>query len=253
MKKASPLTAAVALLWSTAILAETSPPAEHLPRDLEMELALSALPPHLRAEATVYVLGASQRFEVARQGTNGFHTFVSRTDPNAFHGKWPHTEYRDDILLPIAFDDAGSKAHMQVFFDLASLRAAGTSAEDLKALINERYASGYYRAPPRAGVSYMLAPVVRTYVDPEDSDLVTTWNVPHYMFYAPGVSNEEIGGKFMSEYPYILNRSPGPHGYIILFAGRAEKEAINKEYAEMIGRLCEFRELYCLPADGVAG
>jgi hypothetical protein len=53
--------------------------AEPLPRDLEIQLALSALPPHLRDKATVYVLNPAQGFEVARKGTNGFHAFVVRT------------------------------------------------------------------------------------------------------------------------------------------------------------------------------
>lgn len=52
-----------------------------LPKDLEMEFALSALPPHLRAEATVYILNPQKGFEMARKGTNGFHTFVARTSP----------------------------------------------------------------------------------------------------------------------------------------------------------------------------
>lgn len=232
------------LLISAPILADAL--AREVPRDLEMELALSALPPHLRAEATVYVIGSSGRFEVARRGTNGFHAFVSRNDPNAFNGSWPHAEYRDDVLVPIAFDDAGARAHMQVYFDMADLRAAGTTAEELKSIINDRYEAGYYRPADRAGISYMLAPVVRTYVDPDRSNLIATWNVPHYMFYAPGVSNEQIGGKARSEYPYILDRAPGLHGYIIQWVGQAEREAINTEHAEMIERLCELRRVYCL-------
>ena len=112
------------------------------------------------------MIGSSGRFEVARRGTNGFHAFVSRNDPNAFNGSWPHAEYRDDVLVPIAFDDAGARAHMQVYFDMADLRAAGTTAEELKSIINDRYEAGYYRPADRAGISYMLAPVVRTYVDP---------------------------------------------------------------------------------------
>ena len=247
MKKTYPILAAAGLLISVAIFAHAQQPARDLPQDLETELALSALPPHLRAEATVYVLGASQRFEVARKGTNGFHAFVSGNDPYAFSGSLPHTEYRDDILVPIAFDDAGSRAHMQVFFDLAELRAAGTSAEAAMATIKDSYETGHYRAPKRAGISYMLAPVFRTYVNPEETDLIATMNVPHYMFYAPGVSNDQIGGKLMSEHPFILPASRGPHGFIIQAVGQAEKEAINEEYAELIARLCEVREVYCLP------
>src|SRR5690242_21115136 len=87
-----------------------------LPRDLEIQLALSALPPHLRDNATVYVLNPDKGFEVARKGTNGLHAFVARTGDDAFRGSWPLTEYRDDILYPISFDKAGAEAQMRVFF-----------------------------------------------------------------------------------------------------------------------------------------
>ncbi|PKN30463.1 MAG: hypothetical protein CVU64_03300 [Deltaproteobacteria bacterium HGW-Deltaproteobacteria-21] len=73
---------------------------EPLPRDLEIQLAQSALPPHLRDGATVYVLNPDKGFEVARKGTNEFHAFVARTGDDAFRGSWPFTEYRDDISLP---------------------------------------------------------------------------------------------------------------------------------------------------------
>ncbi len=245
--------ALLGILMSLATLAGAWQPAREtsetpaLPRNLETELALSALPPHLRDDATVYIVGTSQTFEMARDGSNGFHTFVSRFDPNAFNGDWPFTEYRDDILLPIAFDDAGSRAHMPVYFDMAEMRASGTFAEELKAIVVERWENGHYKIPERAGISYMLAPMFRTYRNPDiEVNKVTTTNAPHYMFYAPGVSNEDIGGKFLSEHPFVLNRTPGPHGYIIQFVGKAEKEAINEEYADMLARLCELRESYCL-------
>ncbi len=77
---------------------------EPLPRDLEIQLALSALPRHLRDSATVYVLNPDKGFEVARKGTNGFHAFVARTGDDTFRGSWPFTKYRDDILYPISFD-----------------------------------------------------------------------------------------------------------------------------------------------------
>src|ERR1035438_9932178 len=67
-----------------------------LPRDLEIQLALSALPPQLRGDATVYVLNPDTGFEVARKGTNGFHAFVARTGDDAMQGAWPLTKYRDD-------------------------------------------------------------------------------------------------------------------------------------------------------------
>ncbi|MGQ0810378.1 MAG: hypothetical protein ACT4OO_04050 [Nitrospiraceae bacterium] len=220
---------------------------EPLPRDLEIQLALSALPPHLRDNATVYVLNPAQGFEVARKGTNGFHAFVARTGDDTFRGSWPFTEYRDDILYPIAFDQAGSKAHMRVFFDAAEMQAKGTPPGELKKIIQDRYRAGFYKAPERAGVSYMLSPVLRTYDDPEKTnDRVITINYPHVMYYAPDISNEDIGGgKLGGIGPFVI--MPGHHGFMIQPRGQVETAALTKEYAEMLARLCKIKDLWCLP------
>src|SRR2546428_11628633 len=189
----------MALLFSITVVAENKQipgknKIEPLPRDLEIQLALSALPPHLRDNATVYVLNPDKGFEVARQGTNGFHALVARTGDDTFRGNWPLKEYRDDILYPISFDEAGAKAHMRVFFDAAEMQAKGTPPEEPKRIIQDRYRTHYYKAPDRAGVSYMLSPILRTYVNPDESENVATANIPHIMHYVPNVSNKEIGG-----------------------------------------------------------
>lgn len=219
---------------------------EPLPKDLETQLALSALPPHLRDGATVYVLNPAKGFEVARKGTNGFHAFVARTGDDAFRGTWPFTRYRDDILYPIAFDDAGAKANMKVFFDAAEAQANGTPPDELKKSIQKRFKDGTYKPPERAGVSYMLSPILRTYADPELSDAVETINYPHVMYYAPDVSNADIGGGELGGVgPFII--MPGHHGYMIHPRGKEETAAITKEYAGMLARLCEIKDLWCLP------
>ena len=234
-----------------------------LPRDLEIQLALSALPPHLRDKATAYVLNPDKGFEVARQGTNGFHAFVSRIGDDTFRGTWPLTRYRDDILYPISFDDAGAKAQMRVFFDAAEMEAKGTPPEDLKKLIQERYKAHYYKAPERAGVSYMLAPILRTYLNSDQNEDVATATVPHIMHYAPNVSNRDIGGAIPTagqmdsfvqnghypdnSYPYPFILMQGPHGYVLQFLGATERVAIDKEYEEMLARLCKIKQEWCLP------
>ncbi|MGE5799084.1 MAG: hypothetical protein ACM337_02015 [Syntrophaceae bacterium] len=223
---------------------------EPLPRDLEIQLALSALPPHLRDHATVYVLNPDKGFEVARTGTNGFHAFVARTGDDAFRGSWPLTKYRDDILYPISFDKAGARAQMRVFFDAAEMQARGTPPGELKRIIKDRFKTGYYKAPERAGISYMLSPILRTYYNPEasgeESDSVLTMNYPHVMYYAPNVSNEDIGGgKPAGMYPFVI--MPGPHGYFIQPIDLTERSAITKEYEEMLARLCKIKEVWCLP------
>ena len=221
---------------------------EPLPRDLEIQLALSALPPRLRDNATVYVLNPAKGFEVARKGTNGFHAFVARTGDDTFRGSWPLTEYRDDILYPISFDKAGSKAQMRVFFDAAEMQAKGTPPGELKKIIKDRYKAGFYKAPERAGISYMLSPVLRTYVNPDESDRAVTINLPHVMYYAPDVSNEDIGGgKPGGMDPFVILH--GPHGYMIQPLGLTERAAINKEYEEMLARLCNIKDVWCLPKE----
>lgn len=219
---------------------------EPLPKDLEIQLARSALPPHLRDKATVYVLNPAKGFEVASKGTNGFHTFVARTRDDTFRGSWPLTEYRDDILYPISFDKVGAKAQMRVFFDAAELQAKGTPPRELKETIKDRYKKGYYKPPERTGVSYMLSPILRTYFNPEDGEKAVTMNYPHVMYYAPNVSNEDVGGgKLGGTYPFVI--MPGYHGYLIQPIDITEKAAINKGYTEMLTRVCKIKEVWCLP------
>ena len=234
-----------------------------LPHDLEIELALSALPPHLRDKATVYVLNPNKGFEIARQGTNGFHAFVSRIGDDTFRGTWPLTRYRDDILYPISFDPAGAKAQMRVFFDAAEMEAKGTPPKELKNMIQERYKTHYYKPPARAGVSYMLAPILRTYLNSDENEEVATADVPHIMHYAPNVSNGAIGGAIPTpaqmdsfvhhghypdnSYPYPFVLMQGPHGYVLQFLGATERVTIDKEYSEMLTQLCKIKQEWCLP------
>jgi hypothetical protein len=221
-------------------------PLKPLPRDLEMQLALSALPPHLRDGATVYVLNPATGFEVARKGTNEFHAFVARTGDDAFRGTWAFTKYRDDILYPISFDKAGARQNMRVFFYAAEAQAQGMQPAELKKKIQQRFRTGIYNPPERAGVSYMLSPILRTYDDPEKSDKVTTINYPHVMYYAPDITNEDIGGGELGGVgPFVI--MPGHHGYMIQPRGEKETAAITKEYAGMLAKLCKIKTVWCWP------
>ena len=70
------------------------------------------------------------------------------------------------------------------------------------------------------------------------------------MYYAPNVSNEDIGGIEPGPnrmYPFVI--MPGPHGYFIQHVGQTETAAITKEYAEMLARLCKIKEAWCLPKE----
>src|SRR5215831_4293921 len=91
---------------------------DKMPTDLETDFALSALPPHLREHATVYLLDPKKGYYMARQGTNGFSAFLNRTE-------WEHAEFAQDIYEPISYDATGSKVYLTPFFDVAAMRASG--------------------------------------------------------------------------------------------------------------------------------
>lgn len=64
-------------------------------------------------------------------------------------------------------------------------------------------------------------------------------------YYAPDVTNEDIGGSPGSGHPFIIE--PGVHGYLIVPTGAAETESIAAEHAELLRRLCDLQERWCVP------
>ncbi len=236
--------AVVAVSLSSQELAEAGPTSgnalESLPRDLEVKLALSALPPHLRSEATVYILDPAKGYVLERQGTNGFNCFVERTD-------YMRAQFRNDLLYGISFDPEGSRTIMPVSFDVARLRAEGKlSPEELKQEILRRFKEGVYHSPARPGISYMLSPVMRLYQGPGSQE-TKFMNMPHLMFYAPNMAPKDFGaGPVMGPYPYPFQ--PGPHGYMIVNMGAAEKAQINQDEQDLIKEACAYRADFCMTA-----
>jgi hypothetical protein len=213
---------------------------EKMPESLEKRFALSALPPHLRGGATTYALDPQRGYVVDRRGTNGFSCIVMRTE-----WSWPQLAFRDDIFVPICYDEEGSKKMLPVWMDAAELRAQGLGPRQIYEETMKKFDNGTYQKPARAGISYMIAPVMRTYPSP-DATQVVTMNMPHYMFYAPNVKDADIGGKPLSQYPFALPQGPGPHDVIILLVGQAEKTKILTDSADLLSELCSYRKFLCL-------
>jgi hypothetical protein len=232
------LAAAIAICSAASAAAADQAALDSLPRALEVKLALSALPAHLRPEATIFVLDPKSGYIVERQGSNGFTCFVERTD-------YVRAQYRDDLLVPICFDPEGTRTIEPVSFDVARIRAEGKlSAQELKAVIVQRFKDGVYRSPSRPGISYMIAPVMRLYMGPDSKD-IATMNMPHYMFYAPNLTKADFGGgRTFGSHPYLAN--PGPHAYMILHVGAAETAEINRENQDLLHEICAYRAIYCL-------
>ena len=68
-----------------------------MPAKLETQFALSALPPALRGQATVYLLDPEKGYQLSRQGTSGVTCLVERT-------AWELADFRDDIYIPLCYD-----------------------------------------------------------------------------------------------------------------------------------------------------
>src|SRR5438876_7649454 len=86
------------------------------------------------------------------------------------------------------------------------LRARGMDAKEVHLEVTKKVGTKDYPNPARTGVAYMIAPVMRGWTARLEP---VTMNMPHYMFYAPGVTDADIGGKPFSLYPFMLRMSPG--------------------------------------------
>ncbi len=217
---------------------------EQMPAKLETQFALSALPAALRNQAVVYLLDPKKGYQLSRQGTNGVTCLVERT-------VWELADFRNDIYIPLCYDAVGAKAHLKVIMDTAALRAQGMSPVALKAEIENRYKNKIYKIPEKPGLSYMVAPVMRT-VGPPDMK-VHTMAMPHVMFYAPYITNEDIGARPNLSvhssllYPFIDKQGIAEQSYIIQLIGEAEKAKILADEKPLLDELCAYRAVLCLP------
>jgi hypothetical protein len=224
---------------------------EKMPVDLETDYALSALPPHLRNDATVYLLDPQKGYYVARQGSNGYICFISRTD-------WEWGEFRDDVCTPISYDAEGARSIFPVYMVVAAMRASGKyQAAQIKDSMMKRIITGVYKAPS-PGISYMLAPVMRVYPAGPDVKEPITISMPHYMLYAPYLADENTRYKRGTEGltlanpgNSILGDGKSPFGYVIIPASETEKAIIMEEGKELLRRLATYKAYFKTETGGM--
>lgn len=195
----------------TKVAGQTPSPALLSPAQ-EIELALRAAPVHLRSEATVYTFGRNG-YEKARSGPNGFNCMVNRDG----------IQNGDTAVHPTCWDPEGSRTILPVMLRVGELLAQQKSAAEIKRDIDEGFARGRFHSPAKTGIAYMLAGDVK--FDPKTGQLSTTEFPPHFMLYAPGVSNADIGVsgaalKTTPGLPFVYSGYSGGTntGYIIVMA-----------------------------------
>jgi hypothetical protein len=197
--------AGISLAQTDAPVKQQTP--ELLPVEKEIAMALGAGPEHLRADASVYVLG-KDGFVLARQGTNGFVCIVNRDHP--LNQK------------PTCYDPEGAATILPKVLRVGELLMKGVPLEQIKAEIAEGFKTGKFISPRRPGVAYMLSGDIRNY-NPATKRIESF--PPHVMFYAPNLTNEDIGsnGKFEPGLPSIAYQ--GPQGFMIVVLGDSRHSA----------------------------
>jgi hypothetical protein len=218
---------------------------EQMPVKLETQFALSALPRAMRDKAAVYLLDPAQGYQLSQQGTSGVTCLVQRT-------VWEMADFRNDIFIPLCYDAVGTKTYLKVIMDAATLRIQGMSAVALKAEIESRWRNKTYKLPEKAGVSYMVAPVFRTAGPPDMK--IHTMPMPHVMFYAPNITNQDLGAlpnlsvPSSLFYPFIDRQGIAEQSYIIQLFGETETARILADEKDLLAALCAYRASLCLPA-----
>jgi hypothetical protein len=240
------------LTCSLSVLCQAQGPSalqlDKMPVDLETAFALSALPPDLRAGATVYLSDPSKGLYLAHQGTNGFVCFISRSE-------WEWGKFRNDFYAPMGFDPEGARIIFPMYKAVADMRASGKfSYEQIKDSIISGILKGVYKAPSRSGLCYMLAPIMRVYGGTPDSYHMVTVSMPHYMFYAPyaaasdmGLDPNSSGGPWVvNPGSAILGEHKGPYGLIIVPARQEDADKIRESNKDLLQRLADYSPYFKL-------
>lgn len=166
---------------------------------------MSAGPDEVAEGAAVYVLEKSGYVKI-RDSKNGFTCIVERSAPNTFEPQCMDAEGSETILPRILF--------------AAEQRAQGKSEEQIEAAVSEGYASGRFRAPRRPGINYMLSTQNIVPLNPSTGEV--GHYQPHLMFYAPYMTNKDLGIKPGPGVKLFIVGEGTPGAYIIVPVGEGK-------------------------------
>jgi hypothetical protein len=170
-----------------------------VPRERQIALALSAAPPEVSSNATVYILGL-KGYEKVREGTNGFSCFVGRS----------FVKPTETTVEPTCFDAEGSRTILIRRMRMEELRANGKSEAEIKADIANGYKEGRFKDPSKPGFLYMMSSENRL------GNSGTSSFPPHLMFYAPGMTTKDMGFDSPPQLEYLGMTHPGASDNLII-------------------------------------
>jgi hypothetical protein len=114
-------------------------------------------------------------------GTNGFTCLLNRD--NVFWG--------GSAFKPTCWDAEGETSYVPVMLRVGELLALDKPLAEIRADIDSGFKAGRFRRPRRTGVAYMMAGDLN--LDTSTGKIVGQAFPGHYMIYAPGVTNADLG------------------------------------------------------------
>jgi len=113
-------------------------------------------------------------------------------------------------------DAEGTRTFLPRYLKVAELRAQGKSPEEIRRFVADAFAKGIFQAPTRPGVDYMLS--TENVVPLDDKGTVGPFP-PHVMFYAPYLTNADLGSDGNFAGPAFIAGEGTPHALIIVPLG----------------------------------
>ncbi len=174
----------------------------------EVAIARSAGPDGVSKDATVWVMG-EKGYEVAVKGTNGFNCLVLLRWGAAFDSQSDAFETPGSVIAPICYDaKASGSGPMQEQLMRAELGLQGKSHDEVRDAVMSVYASGEIDEVDGVAFAYMYSAAQR--LGPN----VGAWH-PHVMVYAPGYTNDMLGGGGIASGDPVVAEAPGTARAII--------------------------------------
>lgn len=197
------LTQASILFAAIVISSPAAADRMRLSQECEIAVARSALPLRLREDASVYALNGT-KYEKVVTGDGPFTCIVERNHA--------------DSVIPQCMDQAGVNSVLPAIMDRSNMAVAGSDFATIETTNQEKLDGGHYHTASRPGVNYMMSDYNYIFVESAQKVLKVP---PHVMFYAPGLTNADVGGSFEGMIdnigtPFVFQQ--GPHGYMLTYA-----------------------------------
>jgi hypothetical protein len=169
---------------------------------VEIALAVSAAPPELSNQATVYAVRVGQVVTL-RRGSNGSACVVARD----LHG---------GSLYPICYNPEGARTVLARELLEVRLRSLGASEDSVERAVAAGYASGRLEPPKSLAMAYMMSPRQVLFSSPRpEGRRVGTWH-PHLMFFVPGATPSMFGLSSEDAEPISVSGSGTPRAEVVV-------------------------------------